>query len=632
MTDMEAYLLKASAILALFLLVYQALLRRETFFRVNRFFLLSGIFAALLLPLVTLREEVAIPLELMAGTPASAMPDMDNTESRAGLRTLLFGAYLLGMLFFLGRTARQLLGVLKLMKGPRSIRKDGVVLRPTEQVGAPFSFLKHIFYNPKAHDPAEFQQILEHEKVHARQWHTLDILLARAAAVALWLNPLAWIYQKTIQENLEYLADAGALRHLPSPREYQYTLLKVSGNPMSPSLVNAFNSPILKKRIVMLHQTPSKTIHLLKYLLIVPALALFLMAFNRETVYVPQLDSAQELITPGEKTIEVTIDKNTSDAELLELKEKMAKDGIDFSYTTVRNGAGEIIDLSFNFSGKAENGNPFSGSYNSDSEEPIKPVLIYINSEGGVFFGEASTYRKFSSGKEVHFTTGSGEKMIWVQRSGEEDGPLFGTRMAPGNQVIIVDGKEVDEEKGEKAYLRQLEEREKMMILTMEDAKTIEVREKDGEKVILVDGKEVSREELREQGEANKIFIKMLETDNTSEADIQIHNIEVQEDGKSERIIRMSPDAKDSVRYRAIVIDSEKSGDFPHGKQSKMSFYSTGNNPLIFIDGKKASKKDMKALAPDQIESINVLKGEAALEKYGKKAAEGVIEITTKKQ
>ena len=50
--------------------------------------------------------------------------------------------------------------------------------------------------------------------------------------------------------------------------------------------------------------------------------------------------------------------------------------------------------------------------------------------------------------------------------------------------------------------------------------------------------------------------------------------------------------------------------------------------PLIIIDGKVSSKKSLKKLSPDSIESINVIKGEKALEKYD--APHGVIEVTTK--
>jgi len=39
----------------------------------------------------------------------------------------------------------------------------------------------------------------------------------------------------------------------------------------------------------------------------------------------------------------------------------------------------------------------------------------------------------------------------------------------------------------------------------------------------------------------------------------------------------------------------------------------------------------MNSLHPDSIESINVLKGESALENYGEEGKNGVIEITLKK-
>lgn len=52
---------------------------------------------------------------------------------------------------------------------------------------------------------------------------------------------------------------------------------------------------------------------------------------------------------------------------------------------------------------------------------------------------------------------------------------------------------------------------------------------------------------------------------------------------------------------------------------------------LYVMDGKEISEKDMKDLSPNMIQSINVLKGEAAIKKYGDKAKNGVVEITTKK-
>ena len=52
---------------------------------------------------------------------------------------------------------------------------------------------------------------------------------------------------------------------------------------------------------------------------------------------------------------------------------------------------------------------------------------------------------------------------------------------------------------------------------------------------------------------------------------------------------------------------------------------------LILLDGKEVDQKAIQDLDPDDVETINVTKGEKAAKKYGAKAKAGVIEISTKK-
>lgn len=54
--------------------------------------------------------------------------------------------------------------------------------------------------------------------------------------------------------------------------------------------------------------------------------------------------------------------------------------------------------------------------------------------------------------------------------------------------------------------------------------------------------------------------------------------------------------------------------------------------PLIVVDGKISSNSEaLKEINPNEIESVNILRGEVAIKKYGKEAQRGVIEIITKK-
>jgi|GEM_PF-995727 TonB-dependent SusC/RagA subfamily outer membrane receptor len=72
-----------------------------------------------------------------------------------------------------------------------------------------------------------------------------------------------------------------------------------------------------------------------------------------------------------------------------------------------------------------------------------------------------------------------------------------------------------------------------------------------------------------------------------------------------------------------------------NGKKSGITFSGSpsGSTPgLILVDGEKKTKKELDALSPDQIKSVEVLKGESAIKEYGAEAKDGVIKITTKKK
>ena len=54
--------------------------------------------------------------------------------------------------------------------------------------------------------------------------------------------------------------------------------------------------------------------------------------------------------------------------------------------------------------------------------------------------------------------------------------------------------------------------------------------------------------------------------------------------------------------------------------------------PLIFVDGVKMTEKEMKAISPNDIESVNVLKGDQAIKKYAEDGKVGVIEIKLRRK
>lgn len=569
MEALGIYILKATAILALFWGTYVVFLRQETHFQMNRLYLVAGLVSALLLPFVRIPREIILRVTPQTILTESNTPAAIESGTSWPWQEILLVGYLAGTSLCLLFMVREIWRLYRLVRTNPSKTKDGYVYVPTSATEGPFSFFHYIFYNPENHPSSELPMILEHEKAHAGQYHSLDILLGRLVASLLWMSPFSWWYQKSVQQNLEYLADAAAIERIPSLKAYQYTLLKVSGNPLSPGLTTSFYSSLIKNRIVMLNSNPSKSIHKVKHLLILPVLALFLMAFAREDVYVVESPAAEQIGLPAtvgknssKKIIEFVIDKGTTDPELLEMKKKLSEDNIDFSYTVVRNEEGEITSLELDFNGKAANGGNFKSSYNSDADGPIEPTYIRIDDQGGVFIGDSKSRKK---NRFIHRDHDSdGEAHVWVYSSsdGDED-EIIEIREEGGKNVFIINGED-------------------------EDVEMIELHEDDGHtkkiKVIVEDGKKT-----KVIKEKNVMVIR----DSDNDADIEV----ISEGGGS-----------------YFFVDTD--GDNP---------------PLYMVDGKKSTAKKVKKLDPDQIATIDVMKGDAAIKKYGQKAKNGVVVITTKK-
>jgi len=63
---------------------------------------------------------------------------------------------------------------------------------------------------------------------------------------------------------------------------------------------------------------------------------------------------------------------------------------------------------------------------------------------------------------------------------------------------------------------------------------------------------------------------------------------------------------------------------------SAIKFSDSKNPPLFIVDDSPVSESIFKAINPERIYSVNVLKGEAAIKKFGDKAKNGVVEVILK--
>ena len=440
--ELITYIIKSGGVLVLFYAVYFLWLQKDTLFRAKRQFLLFGLATAIILPLVEFTKTVVIEVPEMTHALNTGISTLSQTPQQAepftiNLWDFFMIVYSVGVVFMVYRFIRELYSLLSILISGKTEKLDGVFHIKTVQKHAPFSFFNYIVYNPSLHTNEELQMIIKHEKVHANQWHSADILLANLVLIFQWINPFAWLFKNSIEENLEFIADNETVQQISSKKAYQLALVKASSSYTVPALTNNFYQSFINKRIIMLNKSNSRKVNVLKIGIILPLLALFLWSFNvkeivtyktipvaEEPVEKPSTNAipvaensdkkenvAQKNETPSiaeasskpeiknsqeEKEIRekfsVKITKNTSNAEFETIKKELKeKYGIDLSYTVVRNDANEIVSLPMNYSSTDSR----NGNYQVNDDEGIEEFHFYIDEEGkSGFWSEGAEERR----------------------------------------------------------------------------------------------------------------------------------------------------------------------------------------------------------------------------------------------
>ncbi|WP_339838157.1 M56 family metallopeptidase [uncultured Maribacter sp.] len=360
---------------------------------------------------------------------------------------ILIIVYIIGALFLLFRLFKQGFDLKKVLNNGNRIEYSRTAHIKTKDTIQPFSFFKSIVYNPSLHSEKELEAILAHEEVHAKQFHSLDILLMEIFLILQWFNPFAWFYQIAIKQNLEFLADTENHQIKKNKKAYQYILLQQAFGNQQLSIVNPFFNSLIKKRIVMINQQKSHRLKALKSLIVLPLLALFLLSFNVKEVYTLQV---KDQYGTAQNIIEFLIDKNTSDAQLIKIKSELAKEKFDFSYTTVRNNDGEIKNISLHISGGNKKNSEVSSRFNSASDnDTIDPTLISIDlSNNKITIRTADSSNKMlkvetDNNKQVNInTTPKSEHDIEIV---EEEGNTFLFSDYTKDPLFFINGKKSNE-------------------------------------------------------------------------------------------------------------------------------------------------------------------------------------------
>uniref|UniRef100_UPI003216FF01 M56 family metallopeptidase n=1 Tax=uncultured Draconibacterium sp. TaxID=1573823 RepID=UPI003216FF01 len=337
MNNLVNFIIESGVSLSLLSVIYILFLRRETFFRLNRIFLLISVTFSILLPFLKFRvyEPKSIMLAEVTVTPyrnlLEAVTIYGQDFSGSLVQTisssrLIIIIYLLGLLFFLVRFIFRLIQVSIL-----------IIKNPVQQVGAvkfvsvtkefsPFSFLRYIFINPEKRNEAGYEKIVAHEMEHIKQGHSFDVLILEIMTVLQWFNPFMWILKRVIRENHEFLADRAVLNSGISAAQYKQLLLSQAVG-FQIEMANSFNTSMIKNRIKMISKIKSSKIANLKYvfgILTVLALVVVFACEQKETIVAEPADVNKnqqlQLTLQGDKIM-----INGDEADIKKVEEMIGK-------------------------------------------------------------------------------------------------------------------------------------------------------------------------------------------------------------------------------------------------------------------------------------------------------------------
>ena len=287
------YLLKLSVSAAVIYAFYYLVLRRLTFYNLNRWYLAGYTLLCFIIPFINITQIASKADEKMPVLnyiPAVRnikyyMPSaLNETEHHSyNIWDAMLVLLAIGSVILLVKLAVQMISFMRMKRQAKLISdKDSAIYHVDEEI-MPFSFGKSIYLNKNMHSDKELGEIIMHEYVHVKQLHSADILIAELFCVVNWFNPFAWFIRHSIRQNLEFIADDNVVRSGINKKDYQYHLLKVVGIPQY-RIANQFNFSSLKRRIIMMNRAKSAKIHLLKFMFILPLLTVTLMAFRSEIV------------------------------------------------------------------------------------------------------------------------------------------------------------------------------------------------------------------------------------------------------------------------------------------------------------------------------------------------------------
>jgi hypothetical protein len=292
------YLIISSVCLVVFYGFYRLIFRKESGFNQLRFYLLASIILSLTLPFSNFKigfdinknsevlntslvqKSISVDQRFSFSELADNFSNLENVSKSKNNTThwtdVITNIYFTVLLILIARLLLQVLVLFYEFYRSPKVKEKGFIIISSTKFRNSFSFFKWVFINKEYTSPEDTEQIISHEKIHASQYHTLDLILVEMLATVMWFNPVVWMMRNSIHLVHEYLADYGVLKTGIDRFRYQVLLLNQVAEEKLICLSSSFSHSLIKKRIIMMTKSKLKTSSKLKILALLPLVAILL--------------------------------------------------------------------------------------------------------------------------------------------------------------------------------------------------------------------------------------------------------------------------------------------------------------------------------------------------------------------
>jgi N-acetylmuramoyl-L-alanine amidase len=646
MLTLAYYILKITICSGILYGYYLIALRDKIFHKWNRFYLLAAIVISLAAPLIKInvwqntdepKTQVVQLLQVVnTGDEFVNEYTRDNGNFQINASNLSLFIYIIVSVFLFAFLVNTLLKIHRLKKKCQQTIVEGINFITTNAKGSPFSFFNNIFWNENIDiGTSTGKQIFKHEVAHVQERHSYDKIFINVLLIFFWINPFFWIIRKELNMIHEFIADKKALEDSDTEAFAAMILQATYPNQQFNLANNFFYSPI-KRRLLMLTKNKNPKINYLSRMLVLPFAAMVFFAF---TLKMKTINSADNY---NGKKITVVIDAGHGGDDKGISSNNIYEKDLALSI------AKEIKDLN-----KNDKINIIL-SREDDKTISVKDRTLFSNANN------ADLFVSIHIDGEENKNSNSGLSILIPKNDNAylKESKLFGTDILESfrtNYQLQISSDLKQPDKG--VWILNANQCPAVLIEAgfLTTQKDLEYLSKTKtQKIIaqnILDGIEKYAAQAITLQTNNKISVSdtvpklkdfVVKADRKDSALIIVDGVEFGRDTKN--LTSISPNSIQSISVLKGEAAIKKYGE--KGRNGVIEIIKKNENinttiirkdtpiiktdPLYIVDGKEISKPEIANISPNNIQSINVLKGESAVKKYGEKGKNGVVEIITK--